>query len=112
MPQSTQRQGNIADPGADVSPFATKDFEHGAVGLGAYQPSLMNQDLAGFQSHLLPLPGQVISPLALDLDGGICRRRLGQAAGEAGQDGFDSSPAGASVRGASDFSLGIVAVAA
>ena len=34
MAQSAQRQGHIAHPGPDVSPFATKDFELGMVRIG------------------------------------------------------------------------------
>ena len=46
-------------------------------GSGAQQPGFVNLDLAGFQSHLFPVPGQVIGPLAVDLDGRIGRRAPG-----------------------------------
>ena len=62
--QSPQRLGDIPDPGTDVSPFATKDFEHGLVGVGLDQPGLIDLHRTGFQGDLFALPGQVIGPFA------------------------------------------------
>ena len=78
MPQSPQSQGHIPHPGPDVSAFATTDFELRLVGLSLHQPGLEHLDLTGLQDHLFPVPGQVVGPLAIHLDGAIGRGDLVQ----------------------------------
>ena len=43
MAQSPQRLGDIADPGADVSAFTTKDFELRRVRRHPQQPGLIDR---------------------------------------------------------------------
>src|SRR4051794_29897685 len=89
MAQSAKTKSNIADPGPDVSPFATTDFELCPVCFGRQEPGLEDLDRPGFQGYLLTVPGQVIGAFACHLDGRISRRDLIQDAREAGQDRLD-----------------------
>src|SRR5215472_14583571 len=81
---------DIADPGPDVSPFATTHFEFGMVRIGLTQEAnLVDEDLAGFELRHLAVSRQVVGALAFDPDGREARRDLFDLAHKPRQNPFD-----------------------
>ncbi len=72
MADRAQSLGQVADPGTDVSAFAATDFERGMVWIELTEEArLMDLHRPGGRVPRPRLPGQVVGPLALDLDRGV-----------------------------------------
>ena len=86
MPDRTQGLGQIAGERADIGTFAAGDSKFGMIGIGqAQQLDFLDENRPGSEVHSLARPGEIIGPLALDLDRRKCRRRLQNFAFEARQ---------------------------
>ena len=77
MAETAQAPAHIPGQRPDIGAFAAFGLEHRMVRIGALdQLEPVDLDRPALQFDLLAVAGEVIGPLALDLDGRIARRDL------------------------------------
>src|SRR4029078_5904126 len=77
MPKTAQDTAEVSRQRAHIRTFAALRFKHRVVPIGdvdELQPS--NFDRPRCKIHLFAISGEIIGPLAFDLDGGISRVHL------------------------------------
>ncbi len=112
MAKTPEFAAHIAGERAHIGPLAACGLENGMVGVGGIgEFQAVDLDRAGLEFHRFALAGEVIGPLAFDLDGGIARRHLFDHAGKGWQQGVDGVGRRPPVAGFDHAAFGVVGVA-